>query len=79
MGSTATVQSFYGPVFTILDAEEIMIQDPIAGFAPSEDIWTRCKNYRFGSQVFDAPTLGPQAPRIPILAQRKGPLKIGLV
>jgi hypothetical protein len=70
LGSTATVRSFYGPLFTIHDAEQIDIQEPIAGFPRSEDIWTRCKNFRFGAQVFDARQLGPDTPRIPIVALR---------
>jgi hypothetical protein len=69
-GSTATVRSFYGPLFTIHDAEQIDIQEPIAGFPASEDTWTRCKNFRFGAQVFDVYELGPQAERNPILAIR---------
>jgi hypothetical protein len=69
-GSVATVRSFYGPVFTIYGAEEIGIQDPIPNHPPSEDKWTRCKNFRFAAQVYDAPILGPTAPRNPILLTR---------
>jgi hypothetical protein len=69
--STATIQSFYGPVFTIYNAEEIVIQRPIAGFPSSEDIWTKCKNFRFGAQMFEANELGPQTERRPILATRE--------
>jgi hypothetical protein len=70
MGSTATARSVYGPLFTIHDAEKISIQAPIVGFPESEKIWTRCMNFRFGAQVFDAPQLGPHSERKPILNTR---------
>jgi hypothetical protein len=70
-GFTATVTSYYGHVFTIEGAEEIVIQEPILTLPELEDHWTRCKNFRFGAQVYDAPILGPTAPHTPITRMRE--------
>jgi hypothetical protein len=69
-GSVASCQSAFGPIFTIYDAEEILIQEPLSD-APHLGVeWTRCKNFRFGAQMYTAPVLGPDASRIPSLALR---------
>ncbi len=67
-GAHATVQSAFGPTFTIADAAEIPIQEPLAELAHLGADWARCMNLRFAAQVFDAPVLGPTAPRIPVTA-----------
>ena len=70
-GAHATVQSAFGPTFTIDDAEEIPIQEPLAELAHLGADWSRCKNLRFAAQVFDAPLLGPTALHIPVTALKQ--------
>ena len=65
-GSIATAQSFYGPTFTIYDAEEIAIQGPIENLPGLGTLYTRCKNFRFAAQMYPANSFGPEAARIPI-------------
>jgi len=60
-GSTAVVESVYGPVFTIRDAEEIVIQDPIQHLPNLDNSYTRCKNFRFAAQMYEATSFGPEA------------------
>jgi hypothetical protein len=62
-GSVATVQSVYGPIFTIYDGEEIEIQDPIQNLPHLDKSYTTCKNFRFAAQMYEANGLGPDAPR----------------
>ncbi|MEG9436584.1 hypothetical protein JAO29_10475 [Edaphobacter sp. HDX4] len=62
-GSLATVKSFYGPMFTIHDAEEITIQPPIQSLPELSELYTGCKNFRFAAQMYEAASLGPDAPR----------------
>jgi hypothetical protein len=71
LGIIATAQSVYGPVFTIHDAEEIMIQDPIVDQPHLDDSFTHCKNFRFAAQMYQAPRLGPDARREPIRVPRE--------
>lgn len=72
-GSVATAQSVYGAVFTIYDAEEIVIQDPIRDHPDLDESYAHCKNFRFAAQMYDAPQLGPGAPREPIRIPRERP------
>jgi hypothetical protein len=60
-GSIATIRSVYGPVFTIHDAEKIEIQDPIQSLPHLGESYTTCKNFRFATQMYEAPRHGPEA------------------
>jgi hypothetical protein len=71
-GSIATVHSRYGPAFTIYGAEEVVIQDPLVTQPQLGEDWTRCKNFRFAAQIYDAQVLGPTASRQSITAMREG-------
>jgi hypothetical protein len=73
-GSTATIRSFYGPIFTVRDAEEIVIQDPIESMPELDESYTRCKNFRFAAQMYEATSFGPAAPRTPIRTPRNSSL-----
>jgi hypothetical protein len=73
-GSIATVKSFYGPTFTIHDAEEIVIQGPIETMPELDDTYTTCKNFRFATQMYEATSFGPGALRTPIRIPRDSPL-----
>ena len=59
--ASATVKSVYGPTFTVVGGEEVVIQEP---FSITEDLpegYARCKNFRFAAQVYPASRLGPGA------------------
>jgi hypothetical protein len=73
-GHVATVKSFYGPTFTIHDAEEIAIQGPIESMPELGVSYTRCKNFRFAAQMYEATSFGPGAPHTPIRIPRDAPL-----
>jgi hypothetical protein len=61
LGSVATIQSVYGPIFTIHDAEEICIQNPILNLPHLDRSYTECKNFRFAAQMYEATSFGPEA------------------
>ena len=65
-GAVASVRPKGGALFTIYDAEAIEIQPPLLDLAHLGPNWMNCKNLRFAAQVYDAPLLGPTAPRTPI-------------
>jgi hypothetical protein len=60
-GSVAKIQSVYGPIFTIHDAEEIAIQGPIENLPHLDESYTTCKNFRFAAQMYEATSFGPEA------------------
>ena len=69
-GAVTFVRPHDGALFTIYDAEAIEIQPPLLDLAPLGPNWMNCKNLRFAAQVYDAPLLGPNAARTPILRLR---------
>ena len=53
-GSVASAGSVYGALFTIHDAQAILIKHLSPGFAGiSDERHTGCKNFQFGWQLFD--------------------------
>lgn len=62
-GSVAAIGSVYGVSFTIEDAQAIPIQPLPDGFQGLPEKHSRCKNFQFGYQVFQADAVGDLAPR----------------
>lgn len=70
-GETAQVVTNDGAVFTLENAEQIVIRGPLEELAGSADhaMYCKCPNFRFGMQMYPTPLelTGPKAPRLPRL------------
>jgi hypothetical protein len=62
VGSVASVGSVYGVTFTIQDAQAIPIESIPDGFANLSHAHSRCKNFQFGYQMFEATQADTSAP-----------------
>jgi hypothetical protein len=62
-GSVAAIGSVYGVTFTIKGAQAIPIRPLPDGFQGLPEKHSRCKNFQFGYQLFEADIVGDRAPR----------------
>ena len=70
LGSTASVVSAYGPLFTIEGAEEIQIPETCERVAGRGEFDYRCMNLRFARQMYPTEVVGHEAPHEVILLSR---------